>query len=609
MKQSISTLYFLWFLQFSIAGQGSNFIGSGNNDGISVTSSSELLDTAWTLAARAISTIDGSGMDADYFDAARFLMQASVGFEDRHVEEVLNVGIENWIDQQLSMPPSLMLPKISEIYNIRKNDFIAAGGNASDFRPRPFSRDFNYAWWDINMTNDDLLKHKVAAAYSEIFVVSRLGQLEDIGYGLASYYDIFLEEGFGNFRELIERITYHSCMGVYLTYIFNPKTDTIAGIRPDENYAREIMQLFTIGLSELNIDGSKKLLNGQEIPTYNQNDIRELAKVFTGLGYGANFNPAEGINFNMSVFAGDHTVPMIIWDTDDPSTSINEDQHEEGEKILFGTEIIPSGQSGAEDISDALDILFAHENVGPFISRLLIQRLIKSNPSPDYIERVATKFNNNGAGVRGDMKAVIKAIYMDEEARLCDYQMDDHNSRLKEPLFRYTHFARMVAKTPSEGPRWNANFEFYERVRQDILSAPSVFNFFLPNSAPNGPIGDAGLVAPEFSLHDERTSIQYINRVELWARYARLIDPLDENYPVVFWDKAQYEQYINDTERYLNWLDKQMCHGTMSDRTRRIIRTALDSYDRTNSNQELSDHRILNGMFLALISPEYNVIK
>ncbi|MEL6987130.1 MAG: DUF1800 family protein, partial [Bacteroidota bacterium] len=249
------------------------------------------------------------------------------------------------------------------------------------------------------------------------------------------------------------------------------------------------------------------------------------------------------------------------------------------------------------------------ESVGPFISKLLIQRLIKSNPSPQYIFRVASVFNNNGSGDRGDMKAVIKAIYLDEEARDCSYQMEDMNGRLKEPLFRYTHFARMVAKTPANGPNWNANFEFFERIRQDILSSPSVFNFFLPDAAPNGPIGDAGLVAPEFSLHDERASIQYINRVDFWTEFGRIIDPLDSEYPVVFWDKDQYMDFVNDPEIYLNWLDKHLCHGTMSERTRRIIRNAMNSYQRENSNSFMTAHRIINGMFLAMISPEYNIMR
>jgi len=235
---------------------GQNYIGAGNSSGISVTSSNQSNDSNWPKAANADNTINGSGLDARHMDASRFLSQASMGYDMSHIVELADMGIEAWIDNQMSLPQTLILPKTNDIY-AQVTDAMTAQGvirNEDDFRPR--WRYFNYAWWDEMMDNEDLLRHRVAYALSQIFVISRKSDLSNYGDGLASFYDMLGKNAFGTFEDLLLDVTLHPCMGEYLSHLNNPKADPANNVHPDENYAREIMQLFSIGLYELNLDGT-----------------------------------------------------------------------------------------------------------------------------------------------------------------------------------------------------------------------------------------------------------------------------------------------------------------------------------------------------------------
>ena len=502
-KLTFLTLLFC-SVQFLCA-QVPEFLGSGYTDGISVTSSSEYSDQdIWPDTALGMNTLSGLGMNAKAYEAARFLQQASIGYSAEHIDDVLTLGMEGWIDDQFTKSAEYILPEVRVIEGIIADSILASNGNDSTaLDRRPSWPVFNYAWWQTNMMNEDLLRHKVAAALSEILVISRKSDLSGFGDGMADYYDVLLRNAFGRYDSLLYDVTLHPCMGFYLTHANNPKTDTSQNIRPDENYAREFMQLFTIGLYELNQDGSRIVEYGNELATYSQADIREMSRVFTGLSYGDVIpNMYDTLpEFGMHIWNANVTLPMKMYDTDDPATMYeDEDQHENGAKDILGIETIPDGQTGLQDIQDAIRIIFDHPNVAPFVSYRLIQRLVKSNPSPAYITRVADVFDDNGSGIKGDMKAVIKAILLDEEARDCSYQMDPFNSRLKEPLFRYTHFARAVDKSNDNNFYWNVNYEFERSAKQDILASPSVFNFYNPDDTPNGPIGDAGLAAPRVQV-------------------------------------------------------------------------------------------------------------
>jgi uncharacterized protein (DUF1800 family) len=614
------------FINHWLSAQIPPYYGGGNSTNITVTASSSHYDPAWPASAIPQNTVNDQGMLAPYFDAARFLHQATIGFDSNHVQRVLDLGFEGWITDQFNKPldeNDKLLPETRNVFQILA-DTLTAMGYADQIPRRPTWKHFNYAWWQVNMLTDNLLRHRVACALSEILVVSRNSDLSEYGDGLASYYDFLLTHAFGNYRDILFNVAMHPCMGFYLSHLDNPKTDPASGTHPDENFAREVMQLFSIGLYELNPDCSHKMSGGKEIPTYDNEDISEFAKVFTGLGIGdvvpELLDPTDMYDdtafFGMGIWKGDMTVPMRMYETDNPATSWrDEDQHEDGPKYLLNGFVVPSGQTGMQDIEQAIDNLFNHPNVGPFIGYRLIQRLIKSNPSPAYIQRVATAFNGSGpyGTVRGDMKSVLKAILLDEEARGAAYQLEDVNGRLKEPLFRYTHFAKVAEKYNPNGFYWNINYNFYEATRQDILASPSVFNFFLPDDTPNGDIHNQGLVAPEFKLHDSRTSIGYINNVYRWSQsWGDLMHTWEGDimeHTEVHWVIDDLLGLAEDTETLINWYDKHLLSGMMSDRTRKIMRSALRSFESTVSWHNHQENRVRMGLYLAMIAPEYSIIR
>ncbi|NND35393.1 MAG: DUF1800 domain-containing protein, partial [Saprospiraceae bacterium] len=439
------------------------YLGAGHGK-INVTASSELEQSNWDERATAQKAASGDGLHEPHFLASRFLAQATFGADQNTIDHVVDVGYEAWIDEQMAIPATNMLEKIYAVHEEVNRWFLDNGGDSTEITGRPGWVRFNYAWWDANVRNKDLLRQRVAFALSEIFVISVQSELEGFGDGLASYYQVLSNHAFGNYRDLLRDVSLHPCMGFYLSHLNNPKTNLEENTRPDENYAREIMQLFSVGLYELNNDGSrKKDASGHDIPTYGQNDIKEMAKIWTGLGVGdiiPNMYEEEAY-FGAGIYSADMTVPMQMYG----------DYHEPGEKTLLGGKTIPAGQSGLEDIESAIDVLFNHPNVGPFISRRLIQRLVKSNPSSQYIERVSLTFNNNGTGVRGDLAAVIRAILLDEEARDCGRIEDSDSGKLREPFVRYTHFARALHTEQYYDRFWNAGYNFWQSTGQGVFAA------------------------------------------------------------------------------------------------------------------------------------------
>lgn len=611
----LGSLSFLLFCT-SLFAQNDHF-GAGQDNGITVSSSSQSNGTNQQ------STINGFGLDAHLRDASRFLGQASLGADYELIQEVASLGEANWIDQQFATPMVSFSDTTDMIWDHFVQEYIDQWGadeivdNQGIFK---LSIYFRMAWWHNAMHSEDHLRQKVALALSEIFVVSEKSQLELDGQGLANYYDMLYNNSFGNFRELLEDVTYHPAMGFYLTHLNNEKTDEENNIHPDENYAREVMQLFTIGLYELNQDGSHILdENDNSIPTYDNDDIKEFAKVFTGLG------PAEYYNVWNDISA----IPIVWNNPNNTVPSINlslpmemfESWHEQGEKYLLNDQVIPPGQSGDEDIADALDNLFNHPNVGPFIGRQLIQRLVKSNPTPEYIERVASAFNDNGDGVRGDMKAVIKAILLDPEARECDWIDEIDSGKMREPMVRYIQLLKSLNAGNESGRLWNVGFWLDFAVMQHVLSSPSVFNFFLPDHQPNGPIIDAGLVAPEFQLLTSATSLNYVNLLYIVLLTDNYMDIATESSMVeigipefnldllpeedrVSLDISDELALVNDPVALVNRLDLIYAGGTMS-------QDAKDTIAETIPLIALFDEELAvkTAIFLTLISPDYVIQK
>ncbi len=404
-------------------------------------------------------------------EANQFLNQATFGATLVSQQSFINTGHDAWINQEMAKATSLQLPFLQSL-------------------PLPqflfqLQTDRVDIWSRNALTGNDQLRQRVAFALSEILVVSQQGALVDAPSGLADFYDVLATNAFGNYRQLMEQVTLHPAMGEYLSMAGNEKPNPALNIRPDENYAREVMQLFSIGLIELNNDGSARLdAQSQVIPTYSQEIIEGFAHVFTGWNFAGfqRFQDAYRTTANQ-------TVPMQLY----PSF------HDTGSKMLLNGVVLPAGQTGEQDLSDALDNIFDHPNVGPFLAIRLIQRLVTSNPSPGYVNRVASIFNDNGSGVRGDLGAVVRAILTDDEAHP-DTPME-LDGKIKEPILRLTQLWRAYDAISRSGryPIIYASIVF----GQGPMQSPTVFNFFSPFFAPPGEIRDNSLVAPELEIATE----------------------------------------------------------------------------------------------------------
>ena len=584
--------------------QYSDYLGAGHSTGIIVTSSDQESRNNWNEIASPENTINGTGLDARLLETSRFLAQATFGTDLNYIKTVAENPFEDWIDQQFDLNSPSMGMLTQTIYDNALNRFIANGGSEDDYFG-PYWPHFQYAWWESNIGNQDLLRQRIALALSEVMVISINSNLGDYGVGLGDYYDVLKDNAFGNFRNLLKDMTLHPMMGIYLSHYNNPKSNPAENTHPDENFAREIMQLFTIGLSELNQNGSYVLDgNGERVPTYNNDDIKEFAKIFTGLGAAAVMENPWGVTpqFGVDQYLALKDFPMAMYD----------EFHEPGEKHLLNGLVVPSGQSGIQDIDAAIDNLFNHQNVGPFIALRLIQQLVKSNPSPAYIFRVSSAFNNT-KGIRGDMKAVIKTILLDEEARSCSWIENPSSGKLIEPMIRYFNVARQLdLENETTSENWNVGYNFYRATGQSPLAAPHVFNFFLPAYVPNSEFTNAQLVGPEFEIHNSATSIAYINEVDLWTfpQYYSILNTWDLDMEGKPLDFEALKYYAKDSEVLINQLDKLFTHGQLSDETKQLIINAIDPiiYD-WNEDFQYTDLRVKMALYLMLISPDYSILK
>ncbi len=562
----------------------------GHNDGVVVTSSSSI--------AQANQTLTRVGFLPNHSAAAKLSSQTTFGVTLETIEEIAALGMEDWMDAQLALPmgPS-MLDQVKAYHDYRK-----AGENDPDAGTSMIFWD--YAWWQYHMTESDYVRQRVAFALSEIMVISRNSGFGGNPYAFGDYYDILLKHSFGNFRDLIQEITYHPSMGEYLTYINNPKTDLDENRFPDENYAREVMQLFTIGLFELNPDGSRKLDGqGEPIPTYDNDDISEFSKIFTGLMWGDR-DPVRNQFFRGDQNRESYTVPMQMFN----------DMHEPGIKTLLNGQIVPDRNpvDGIADIEDAIDNLFDHPNVGPFIGKLLIQRLVTSNPSPEYVSRVSAVFDDNGSGVRGDMKAFVRAILLDEEARSCDAVNDNSFGKLREPFIRYVQLCNAFELSTASGNYRNAMEDINELINQKPFYSPSVFNFFQPDHQPIGSVEEAGLVAPEFQIVNSQSLVGYLNGLNSWIIRDQPTDEwrlygdevVPENEKAYF--QLSDEIALAEDDRLHELVDRLslvLAHGRLTQRTQQIIIDALKEFP--SGDEEDLDERVRVAIYLVMSAPEF----
>lgn len=524
-------------------------------------------------------------------EASRFLAQASLSSRIHDIETVASIGYSTWIDQQFSEDPGYIQPGVEWWYENEENVFWVHR---------------HYSWWDQVMNSPDLLRQRMAVALGEIYVVS--DQALDGGaatLGMANFYDMLLEHSFGNWRDILRDVSLHPSMGAYLSHLQNRKADPDANRYPDENFAREIMQLFSIGLFELNPDGSRKSdAEGQDIPTYDNEDITNFARVFTGFAYGGpENNTSISWHFDYGQWTWDH--PMKAW----------EHEHDQDAKILLNETALPSfsdapGRVAMDDFEAAMDNLFEHPNVGPFIAYRLIQRLVKSNPSPGYVQRVGMVFDDNGQGVRGDMKSVVKAILLDAEARSHAAYSDPHAGRLREPYLRWVRIVTSLGASSRDGgkpiiPDWSHLSEMGQRV----MSSNSVFNFFQTDYVPQGEMAEAGLVGPEFQVLNSSTAMATQNiygSAMMWG-FGQWEDPDGDGHNTSsmsfeFTDEIALMQ-SDGVGALIDRLDLVLFHGTMTDRTREIMLAAYEG------RAGWFDDRLTVGMLvrIAMLSSEFAV--
>ncbi len=534
--------------------------------------------------------------------AARFLIQAAFGpdqdaaddqdFIPENVETVMALGFEGWIDEQFALPVTKLQP------------FVDVAGSIPQFYVDPKVA----AWWNRAMgvpwevpdgppVAYDVLRQRVAYCLSQIVVVSdRPETLAVQPSGMANYYDTILSHAFGNYRDLLYNVTLHPVMGFYLSALKNQKPDPINNIFPDENYAREIMQLFGIGLWEVNPDGTRQQdAQGKDIPTYDNTTITNFARVFTGMSYGG------GSSFLYA--QPDWTTPMKMWDA----------YHDTGAKTLLNGAVllasVPSdpdtGATGLADINAAIDNIFQHPNVGPFLGRQLIQRMVTSNPSPGYVGRVAAAFADNGSGVRGDMKAVIKAILLDPDARDPARMSDPHFGKMREPFLRVVNLARAFDAAAVDG--FYQVGSFFMDHYEEPMKSPSVFNFYLPGYTPPGEIQAAGLVAPEFQILNATSAISAPNYyyrtvfggIHRWGS----ADP-DRT---VLLKLTQELALVNDVDALLRRLDAVLTYGQLPPRQFQIIREAVLRI--SPATWDWQNERVRLAIYLIVTSPEYCILR
>jgi uncharacterized protein (DUF1800 family) len=495
-------------------------------------------------------------------DAFRLVEQTTFGPQLDDIELAGVIGPELWINQQMQLPATLLSDTLRQLDTERWNEYVNA-------------------WWRQIIQSDDQLRQRVAFALSEILVVSAHDGLSSEQFGLSGYYDILIKNAFGNYRDIMGEITLNPVMGEYLSMKGNRKPDDSENIQPDENFARELLQLFSIGLEMLNEDGTPQLdAGGVPLPTYNQDTIENFARVFTGW----HFANAEDFRWPQNK---DYLSPMTAW----------QDYHDTDAKTLLRGEELPAGQMAEQDLDAALDNVFNHTNVGPFISKQLIQRLVTSNPSQEYVRDVAAVFNRNISGERGSLGSVIKAILMHREARSGHLDSPEEFGKIREPLLRVSHLWRAFEP---EAIHYDFNYGWVENeLSQSPLNSSSVFNFFRPDFSQPGEISNRGLSSPEFQILDESSIITITSRLlasTVWAHNHK--DEIAERQLAI--DVSDEVAMEADTDALLDHLDLLLLGGRMTDELRTEVIALMSERDYQGGEAQ----RVVEAIYLIASSPE-----
>ncbi len=575
------------------------------------------------LTSLALSACGGGGSDATTpppsttpppappttAQAARFLLQAQFSASDAEISAVQAQGYAGWLNAQFAVPASQ-----SGFDWLTQAGYAAVDSNT--FFDASYPADFMV--WRQLMSSPDAVRRRMALALSEIFVVSTTGiTVPWRSHAMAAYWDVLCNNALGNYRQLLQDITLNPAMGFYLNTRGNQKEDLASGRQPDENYAREVMQLFSIGLYQLNLDGTEKTdASGARLESYTQSDITNLARVFTGYDLDTSQNtpttytPPNGGNPRTIPSTSTIRLPMVQV----PS------RHSTLAATFLGT-TIAANTPAATALQTAMDTLFNHPNVGPFIGKQLIQRLVTSNPSPAYVARVAAVFNNNGAGTRGDLKAVFAAVVLDDEARSATGLTQTGFGRLREPMLRLVQWARTFGARSAQGT-WKI-FDLSNpatQLGQSPLRSPSVFNFFRPGYVPPGTaLAAAKALAPEFQLVNESSVGGYLNYMQNVVRNGIYVNAPESiasgsNSATNGYDiTATYVTELTlvaDATALVNRLNLLLCAGQLSAATQKLIVDALNATAVTaTSTDSVKLNRIGAAVLLVMASSEYLIQK
>jgi uncharacterized protein (DUF1800 family) len=533
---------------------------------------------------------DRDSDDVGFNDTVRFLQQATFGpsfgraDDQTSAAHVRKSGFEAWLDEQFDTPALY-----ANGSNYADLNFVAA--NPTTDCTGTCLRD-NYSMYPLQMefyrnalTGPDQLRQRVAFALSQIFVVSAQEATLNKGSWMTPYLQVLDRDAFGNFRDLLNDITLNPAMGRYLNTLGNTKT------APNENYGREVLQLFTIGLNQLNDDGSlKRDSHGAPIPTYDQATVTNFARAFTG------WNLATALDGGLLNYRD----PMVP----------NQNLHDRNAKQLLqysgaaNNGLVSSGHTAQEDLASALDNIFSHPNVGPFVGSILIQHLVTSNPSPAYVARVTSVFNDNGQGVRGDLRAVIRAILLDPEAR--DPLPAASFGHLMEPVLFITTTLRAfgVNQTTTDFVLGESFLTPGEPaplgMGQDLFRAPSVFNYYPPGYVLTG----TTLKAPEFLLFSTSTAFARTNLIYLFV-YHKM--PTTADRPIGTWIEPSSLEPLarKDGLRLVRLLNQWLLHGAMSDALRTAVLNSIQAMPDAQDSDLLS--RVQEAAYLVLTSPEFQV--
>ena len=541
-------------------------------------------------------------------EAARFLLQTQLNASTPEIAAVRATTYSSYLQQEFAKP-----------IGQTGYQWLEARGYGQNDTRRYFFNTYpaDFMIWNQLFTASDGMRKRCALALSEFFVVS-LSSAEFTwrSHAFGQYWDMLVSGAFGNYRALLEEVTLNPAMGYFLNTKGNQKENTNTGRVPDENYAREVMQLFTIGVNVLNLDGSEQTSGGKKLESYTQSDVTNLARVFTGY----DFDTSDGQRLQVLKDDGSpegYTVESRLF-TQKPM-ALNASRHSNLASTILGT-TIPANTPGAAALKIALDTLFNHPNVGPFFGKQMIQRLVTSNPTRAYVARVAAAFNNNGAGVRGDLKAVWTAILLDDEARGASNLSNNGFGKLREPMLRLVQWGRSFGIN-SAANSWKMfdTSGTSDKLGQSPLRAPSVFNFFRPGFIPpSTALAATQSPAPEFQLVNETTVGGYLNYLQNVIRYG--IYTGDPGVPYIAGNQtyvpditASYAQelaLVTDATQLVARINLLLCAGQLSAANQATIIAALNGSPVTassNANQKLD--RICAAILMVMGSADYLVQK